>query len=318
MIKVNSTSRFVEKSTIIHNNKFDYSLSNWKRNKEKIEIICPKHGSFWQTAANHLQGNGCRDCREDNRYLIRQQDTIQFIEKAKEVHGDLYDYSESIYEHGDKLIIIICPIHGKFEQKPRKHIEGCGCQKCGKISIITKLSNRRSQIKYVDFIKSSETIFDYKYDYSNVHDYKSMSEKVEIICPIHGKFLQRPATHIRGHGCLPCSHDKTGMGFRRTCFINKYKDKLCTLYMLQCWNDNEQFIKIGLTGRTIKERFYGKSMPYNFKIIKTIINEAGRIWDLERDMKIKNKHLRYKPLIPFGGQTECLSLDFLSTLSHGN
>ena len=57
--------------------------------------------------------------------------TIEFINKAKEIHGDKYDYSKVIYENNLKKVIIICKEHQEFEQLPKTHKRGNGCVKCG-------------------------------------------------------------------------------------------------------------------------------------------------------------------------------------------
>lgn len=56
------TEEFIEKSKNIHGNKYDYSKVEYKRNDEKVCIICPKHGEFWQTPNSHLNGYGCHKC----------------------------------------------------------------------------------------------------------------------------------------------------------------------------------------------------------------------------------------------------------------
>ena len=56
--------------------------------------------------------------------------TDKFIEKAKHVHGDKYDYSKTVYEHNLKEVIIICKKCGEFEQVPKSHLKGMGCSRC--------------------------------------------------------------------------------------------------------------------------------------------------------------------------------------------
>lgn len=122
---------FIEKANNLHNGKFDYSKVDWVNTRIKVEIICPKHGSFMQTPFKHLQGQGCPNCRK-NATVTREM----FIERAKSMHSDKnYDYSEVDYKNMWTLVKIICPKHGEFEQTPAKHIKtgnsGCqGCPKC--------------------------------------------------------------------------------------------------------------------------------------------------------------------------------------------
>ena len=119
---------FLERAEKIHNNKYDYSKVEYVNAKTKVCIICPKHGEFWQTPDNHLKGKGCAYCAN-----VKKITTEEFIERAREVHGDKYDYSSSVYVNNKTKIKIICPIHGEFELTPNAHLQGRGCKKCNKI-----------------------------------------------------------------------------------------------------------------------------------------------------------------------------------------
>lgn len=119
--------------------------------------------------------------------------TENFIKKSKLTHGDKYDYSNSKYINAKTTVKIICPIHGEFEQIPRNHIRGQNCQKCSGV--------------YMDknyFIEKSKSLHGDKYDYSLVN-YTTQLTKIQIICPIHGMFEQKPKDHLLGKGCIKCS-----------------------------------------------------------------------------------------------------------------
>ena len=96
--------------------------------------------------------------------------------------------------------------------------------------------------------------------------------------------------------------------YQRSVYVEKYKNKECTFYILECFNDIEKFYKIGITSSTIKNRYKSKkSMPYNYNIILELKNTVEYIWDLEQKLK-QNLINNYKPLIPFGGSyLECFS-----------
>ena len=91
-------------------------------------IICPEHGEFWQTPHLHLTGCGCAKCYKSGRNI--PYTTEEYIEKAKEIHGDKYDYSKTEYTSANKKICIICPEHGEFWQLAGQHIYGRGCPIC--------------------------------------------------------------------------------------------------------------------------------------------------------------------------------------------
>ena len=118
-----TTNYFIEKSIKIHGNKYDYSKVNYFDISTKVEIICPKHGSFWQTPNNHYNKKGCKKCHVDNKFLTNKQ----FIEKSVIIHKDLYDYSLVEYINIRSKVKIICKNHGVFEQVPNYHLSGNGC-----------------------------------------------------------------------------------------------------------------------------------------------------------------------------------------------
>lgn len=130
--------------------------------------------------------------------------TTEFIEKARKIHGDKYDYSISDYVNSRIKVKIICSIHGSFLQMPPSHLSNRGCPKCG----IEKRNNfNRSNTE--TFIKKAIEGHKDKYDYSQV-DYKAVLSKVIIICKKHGKFHQKPNVHLNGGGCPECGVEKLG------------------------------------------------------------------------------------------------------------
>lgn len=136
------TKEFIEKGTQLHNGKYDYSKVEYVNSRTKVKIICPTHGEFEQLPSSHLQGNGCPKCarewtdiHKENHCISSRQSrgmtTEEWIERAKQVHGDKYDYSLTDYVNQRTNVKIICPIHGVFEQKADSHIRGNGCRLCG-------------------------------------------------------------------------------------------------------------------------------------------------------------------------------------------
>ena len=122
---------FIKKSNIVHNNKYIYTSIDYINNKTNICIICPEHGEFWQRPDHHLMGCGCPKCGVNNTKTKNSSDTKDFIEKAKKVHKNKYDYSKVEYVNNHTKICIVCPEHGEFWQSPDKHLEMKGCPKCG-------------------------------------------------------------------------------------------------------------------------------------------------------------------------------------------
>lgn len=124
--KVVSKDDFIERSNLYHNNKYDYSLVEFKTMTTPVKIICKTHGIFEQLPRYHLDSNGCYKCSGITK------NTEDFIINSKLKHGDKYDYSKVNYENTRKQVIIICKKHGEFKQTPNDHLSGYGCIKCGK------------------------------------------------------------------------------------------------------------------------------------------------------------------------------------------
>lgn len=164
-----------------------------------------------------------------------------FTIKAVRVHGDMYNYSESIYIDDRTKLKIKCPIHGYFCQIPSSHLQGTGCPKCG----IEKTKHKRL---------------------------------------------------------------KNGWGKRE--WVQFCKDKNIDnpqLYVINCFNNEEQFIKIGITNREIKGRFWKTNMPYNYTVINTVRDSPSNIYDMEKQLKSLFADFKYYPQRNFHGKTECYS-----------
>ena len=192
MPKKLTLEQFIERSDLIHNNKYDYSLVDYKNSSTRIKIICPEHGIFKQIPNDHLNGNGCSSCKG-----IKKLTTKDFIKQSKEIHGDKYDYSLVNYINCRTKVKIICKEHGVFEQSTRLHLNNSGCPKCKGVKKLTT----------EEFIKQSKTVHDNKYDYS-LSIYKGCNIKVKIICKEHGLFEQTPSKHINNQGCPVCNESK--------------------------------------------------------------------------------------------------------------
>lgn len=123
-----TTEEFIERSKLIHGNKYDYSNVCYKNNYTKVKIACSTHGDFLQTPQSHLEGRGCQICG----FKTYAHDRESYVHKAKQVHENKYNYSKTFYEHSHKKLIITCPFHGDFEQLAYQHLLGRGCPECGK------------------------------------------------------------------------------------------------------------------------------------------------------------------------------------------
>lgn len=126
-----TTEEFIIKAKKRHGDKYDYSKTIYINACTKVCIICPEHGEFWQTPHNHLSGQGCPKCSIELNKEYKRRSVKSFIEEAKAVHGDKYDYSKVKYVNNYTKVCIICPEHGEFWQTPNSHLSGgSGCPMC--------------------------------------------------------------------------------------------------------------------------------------------------------------------------------------------
>ena len=189
-----TTEEFIEKAKKKHGDRYDYNKVIYKGYKKDIIIICPTHGDFPQTPSDHLTGRGCSDCGRQSSTDKRRMTTEEFIEKATEIHKGKYDYSKVDYENAKTDVIIGCPIHGIFPQRPNHHLQGVGCPDCGG----TKKSTAE------EFIEKAREVHGNKFDYSKVV-YIDNKTDVIIRCSEHGDFPQTPSKHLLGQGCPDCA-----------------------------------------------------------------------------------------------------------------
>jgi hypothetical protein len=192
--------KFINEANEKHNNKYDYSKTNYISAKDNIIITCLIHGDFEQTPNRHLGGNGCRKCANDK---IKERMSISwdcYMEDLNKIHNNKYDYSKVNWKGVDIDIIIICPKHGDFKIRPADHKRGRECQNCSKETLI-----QYNKLDTEEFIKKSIEIWGSKYDYSKTN-YIDSNNKVIIICSKHGEFEQLPPNHYK-YGCGNCGRE---------------------------------------------------------------------------------------------------------------
>lgn len=243
MPKKLTTQQFIEKAKEIHGSTYDYSLVDYIGRNYKIKIICPEHNIFEQRPANHVNGFGCKKCADKNKSFKYKLTTESFVNKAKQVHGNLYDYSFVNYADSQTKIKILCTEHGMFEQSPNNHLSNQGCPVCGRVKSLKIHKENPTGWKHSSWVKAAETS-------KNFDSFK--------------------------------------------------------VYIIRCWNDEEEFYKIGKTYRTVENRFSkSKYMPYNYDTIKIFEGKAKEISRFEKQLQKENKKYKYIPKIKFNGMYEC-------------
>jgi Zn finger protein HypA/HybF involved in hydrogenase expression len=132
-----TSSQFISESMSVHGDKYDYSLVEYTSAHDKLKIVCPEHGIFEQEPNNHLFGKGCPQCKSEKLSDIFTKSPESFFDDAIRVHGTKYDYSRTQYINARTKVVIICPMHGEFEQEANSHLMGHGCPDCP--STVSKL-----------------------------------------------------------------------------------------------------------------------------------------------------------------------------------
>ena len=127
-----TTRIFIKKAKRVHGKRYDYSNVAYKTTHEKVSLICPIHGEFFQSPANHLQGLHCKKCATKIIAKKGTYTTKEFLNKCQTIHKKRYDYSKVIYTSINKKIEVICRQHGSFFQVAHYHLSGNGCPSCNK------------------------------------------------------------------------------------------------------------------------------------------------------------------------------------------
>jgi hypothetical protein len=219
----------------------------------------------------------------------------RFVSQARAAHGDTYNYSQAVYTSKDNRVTIVCVTHGPFEQSPSNHWKGQGCRKCARLEPLTTES----------FIVKAHALHGQKYHYDKIGCVNRNTAKVLIGCAAHGLFEQRIMNHLAGRGCPVC-----GMATTRMSWVQKSRGVACILYLLRVFKQGEEFYKIGITNRTIQQRFSRPSTRHGYEIeiiAQYKSTNAAAVFDWEQSIIETFAHLRYRPKISFGGETECFS-----------
>ena len=299
--KLSKTELFIRRGNAAHNNKFDYSLVEYKNTHTKVKILCPEHGIFEQRPMDHVRGIGCQQC--SGKGISLTQDVV--VDRIKSVHGDLYDISLVEYQANDKPVTLICKEHGEFQITPKSvFLQNAGCNKC---AYHDRGTSRRKTVE--QFITEATAIHGDRYDYSQVTEYKNSNTKVPIICREHGIFHQAPDNHInKKQGCPLCNTGSGKGGYSHSYFQHNPEEQNIPgiLYAARFTNGTERFIKIGITAKTTHHRF--SRSEYKQMTVEVIHERFMPLYEafcIEQATLESLKQHRFFTNTPFSGHTEC-------------
>lgn len=279
-----------------HGNKYRYDKTVYVRKEDKVIITCPVHGDFIQQAGSHKQGCGCPKCANEASSIKFRLQVKDYIEQCIKVHNNQYDYSK-VHQFSNlrDKITIICPLHGKFRQKAYHHKDGHGCPKC-KDAVLSELNSSNTE----DFIKKAVATHGDKYAYNKVA-YINNTSNVTITCKEHGDFIQQPANHLQGKGCPSCAK----YGFNQNI--------PGIMYYLSI--NNGQAYKIGVTNRTVSERFLVSEIKHISIVQQWYFENGSDALKAETAILRKFKEFKYTgtPLLS-SGNTELFYKDILTEI----
>lgn len=232
--------------------------------------------------------------------------TESFRARVEELHPSL-DFSNTVYTNAKTKVSYVCKIHGERSTIPSNLLNGGGCKLC---STHNKLSKE-------DWLSKFEDCNCEQIDYSGLPEIIKSYEKVEFTCEKHGKFLQTPQGHLKSC-CKKCGIDlikkynedsPTGWSFSNWENTSKKSKKFDSykVYIIKCWDEKEEFFKIGRTFMTIENRFPNSTkLPYKWELIKELeFEQAKECCEKEIELKKINKNEKYIPIKKFGGMNEC-------------
>ena len=290
-----STKTVIDRFVAKHGDTYDYSEAIIVNGRIPIKITCKLHGPFMQRPRDHACGQGCPKCGRTKMASAQTDNAFKFIEKARQVHGDTYDYSAVEYVRSNVKVAIGCKTHGTFYQTPNKHIMGRRCPTCFKCFTLTKGT-------LAGFIARANKVHNNKYDYT-LADYVNCDTHTTVKCPVHGPYRVTPYAHVTGHQCPKCA--PYGLN----------QNKPAILYYIKILNNGVSYYKIGVTNKTVDERF---SLPelQTISVLSTTAYKTGKeAYDAEQAIIKKYAAFKYvgRALLSSGGNTEIFTKDVLAS-----
>lgn len=306
---------YLERLKTIHGDKYTYEESTILEYRKKVTYYCKEHGKKEKKLSHLLSGGGCPDCAKKENQKKCKKDTKYFIEKGKEIFGDLHDYSITEYKHSTQKVDVICKKHGKFSVLPSNYYRGqTGCRKCvGDKVRNSKLKNREY---YLDRLKD---LLGDNYDFSK-SELTDTRTYIKYICKHHGEQTAKLNNLLNGMKCPKCSYEEHE-GFYNTTIIERDQEKFLNfqtnLYLLEIKKDKEVFLKIGIS-RKIKDRVTNiQKSGYKVKKLKSYKGNLYDVFNFEQLIIKEFSDKKYRPEIFFKGHTECLqysSLEYLNDI----
>ena len=266
-----------------------YNLSemyNIHNMNQPFYVYCPEHGRFVTTLHSLLTNRGCPKCNGGAK--LGQNEFILMLPKSI---TDKYDLSRVQYTGMRQDVEVVCPIHGSFMKRAELLAKGQGCQKCA----------GNAELSQSEFKRRAELIWGTTLDLTGAV-YINSKIPVMVRCAEHNfRFRQTPAEIMLGnYGCPTCRRDPS---------------RKARLYIIKCTGNGETFYKVGVTQQSMKQRFSGELMPYDYEILFLYDATSQLAYEYESDFKLAIRDFcAYTPKLLFAGSSsECFSDPYLVT-----
>jgi hypothetical protein len=292
---IKTHEQFLKDLDRVHPNRDWEVIGKYEHNKTPI-LLRDKYGDCLIPPNNLLQ-------RSKPSVKTAVDKTKYTINKFKEVWGDRYDYSKFVYLGARDKSIITCKKHGDFPQDANMHLSGkCGCTHCANESISDRVRSNTKEFIEKAVLKYGTDL--YSFDKTI---YNTATENVIITCKKHGDFEQTPNRFLNGQVCKKCTYKENTANYHEL----KKRRNNSIFYIIECFNDEERFIKLGVTSRSVNVRFKDNyDMPYNYEILREFKYANIEASDaIETDLLKLTKSAIYTPKLKFSGQFEARNLN---------
>lgn len=311
-----SEKQFIEDAVEKYGHRDTYDKVEYVNNKTEIIVTCKIHGDYTTRPDLYLNGSICKSCRKriTKKGYSKYSDKDLFKEAGIKIFGDVTDYSKVGSICKDTKVELQCKKHDHdYIISVANHLGGQKCPKCAMENYNSLRMKTTEQ-----YIAEAKEVHGDNCDYTDTV-YKGSDSKLKIKCNKHNIFFDiLPANHLTGTRCRKCFSENQSQlfkgkegtcGYTKTGYINQANGREARVYLIKCFNEDEEFYKIGKTFLEMNIRFKKSNLSYNYMEVHSIYGEAGYIYDLENELHRKYKDFKHKPKIYFAGYTECFNLE---------
>lgn len=133
------TKEFFKTNQVLTNNnsKYLFHKSYYLDLKTPIKVLCRSHGFFYKSPKELLKGIGCEACKAvktaklNYTYKDVKYTKKSFLEAVNTLNSHKFDYSQTVFNGFNKLILVCCHTHRYIRMKPHLHLSSkVICPKC--------------------------------------------------------------------------------------------------------------------------------------------------------------------------------------------